>query len=130
MIGVTDDHGVVHGVSAICGVLPIAPLACYACLADPSKACARQQRDAVLRPKIQKVWDDHRKVYGVRKVWRQLCHEGEAGARFTVARLMAGMGLTVTANIHLTASRLRGIVRGKALKKTIPDISVQCPRGV
>jgi hypothetical protein len=58
MIGFIDDHRVVHGVESICRVLPIAPSTYYACLvvrADPSKASARQQRDAVLRPKIQKV---------------------------------------------------------------------------
>ncbi len=107
-----------HGVESICRVLPIAPSTYYACLAvraDPSKASARQQRDVVLRPKIQKVWDDNWKVYGVRKAWRQLCREGEAVARCTVARLMASMGL-------------RGIVRGKAMKTTIPDTSVPCPR--
>jgi putative transposase len=83
--------------------------------ADPAKGSVRQQTDAVLRPKIQKVWDDNWRVYGVRKAWRQLCREGEAVARCTVARLMAGMGL-------------RGIVRGKAVKTTIPDSSVPCPR--
>ena len=36
-------------------------------------------------------------------------------ARCTVARLMTGMGL-------------RGIVRGKTMKTTIPDTSVPCPR--
>ena len=120
-----------HGVESICRVLPIAPSTYYACLAvraDPTKASARQQRDAVLRRKIQKVWDDNWKVYGVRKAWRQLCREGEAAARCTVARLMASMGLTVNARIHLTADRLRGIVRGKAMKTTTPDISVPCPR--
>ena len=43
-------------------VVPIAPSTHYACLAvraDPSNASASQQRDAVLRPKIQKVWDDN-----------------------------------------------------------------------
>lgn len=118
MIGFIDDHRVVHGVESICRVLPIAPSTYYACLvvrADPSKASARQQRDAVLRPKIQKVWDDNWKVYGARKAWWQLCREGEAVARCTVARLMAGMGL-------------RGIVRGKAMKTTVPDTSVPCPR--
>ena len=89
--------------------------------ADPNKASARQQRDAALRPKIQKVWDDNWKVYGVRKAWRQLCREGEAAARCTVARLMAKMGLTVDASILLTANRLRVIVRGKAMKTKIPD---------
>jgi len=89
--------------------------ACLAVRADPSKASARQQRDAVLRTKIRRVWDDNWEVYGVRKAWRQLCREGEAVARCTVARLMKGMGL-------------RGIVRGKAMKTTIPDTSVLCPR--
>ena len=131
MIGFIDDHRVGHGVSAICRVLPIAPSpydACLAVRADPSKASARQPRDAVLRPKIRRVWDDNWKVYGVRKgeplkaplvqaQWRtrQLCREGEAAARCTVARLMTGMGL-------------RGIVRAKAMKTTIPDASVPCPR--
>ena len=118
MIGFIDDHRVVHGVESICRVLPIAPSTYYACLvvrADPSKGSARQQRDAVLRPKIQKVWDANWKVYGVRKAWRQLCREGEAVARCTVARLMKGMGL-------------RGVVRGKAMKTTIPDTSAPCPR--
>ena len=131
MIGFIDDHRVAHGVESICRVLPIAPSTYYACLAvraDPTKASARQQRDAVLRRKIQKVWDDNWKVYGVRKAWRQLCREGEAAARCTVARLMASMGLTVNARIHLTADRLRGIVRGKAMKTTTPDTSVPCPR--
>ena len=49
------------------------------------------------------------------KAWRQLCREGADVARCTVARLMAGMGL-------------RGAVRGKAVKTTIPDTSVPCPR--
>jgi hypothetical protein len=36
--------------------------ACVAVRADPSKATPRQQRDAVLRPEIRKVWDDNWKV--------------------------------------------------------------------
>ena len=47
-------------------------------------------------------------VYGVRKVWRQLGREGIAVARCTVARLMRQMGL-------------RGVVRGKEARTTVPD---------
>ena len=118
MTNFIDVHRAAHGVESICTVLQIAPSAYYARLAtraDPRKASARQQRDATLRPKIQKVWDDNWRAYGVRKAWRQLCREGEDVARCTIARLMAGMGL-------------RGIVRGKAVKTTIPDSSVPCPR--
>jgi putative transposase len=118
MIGFIDDHRAAHGVESICKVLQVAPSGYYARLAvraDPAKGSVRQQTDAVLRPKIQKVWDDNWRVYGVRKAWRQLCREGEAVARCTVARLMAGMGL-------------RGIARGKAVKTTISDSSAPCPR--
>ena len=70
MIGFVDDHRVVHGVELICRVLPIAPSSYDACLAvraDPTKASARQQRGAVLRLKVQKVWDENWKVNGVSK---------------------------------------------------------------
>ena len=118
MIGFIDDQRANHGVESICRVLPIAPSTYYARLSvrsDPAKASPRQQRDLELKPKIQKVWDDNWKVYGVRKAWRQLRREGVDVARCTVARLMANMGL-------------RGIVRGKLTKTTFPDKSVPCPR--
>ena len=70
MIAFIDDHRALHGVESICRVLQIAPSGYYARLAvraDPSKASARQQRDAVLRPKIKKVWNDNWQVYGLRK---------------------------------------------------------------
>ena len=118
MISFVDDHRSVYGVELICRILQIAPSTYYhqlACRADPTKASARQQRDAVFRPKIQKVWNDNWKVYGVRKAWRQLKREGVDIARCTVARLIAEMGL-------------RGAVRGKVVKTTVPDTSVPCPR--
>ena len=112
MIAFVDDHRNVHGVEPICRVLPIALSTYYhhlACRADPAKASARQQRDAVLRPAIQRVWDENYKVYGVRKAWHQLKREGFEVARCTVARLMAQIGL-------------RGAVRGKVLKTTISEV--------
>ena len=118
MISFIDDQRTVYGVESICRVLPIAPSTYYARLAvraDPAKASPRCQRDLDLKPKIQKVWDDNWKVYGVRKAWRQLRREGVDVTRCTVARLMASMGL-------------RGIVRGKIIKTTFCDASVPCPR--
>jgi putative transposase len=118
MISFIDDQRIVYGVESICRVLPIAPSTYYARLAlraDPEKASPRCRRDIELKPKIQKVWDDNWKVYGVRKTWRQLHREGVAVARCTVARLMASMGL-------------RGIIRGKGIKTTFSDTSIPCPR--
>jgi len=41
-----------------------------------------------LRDEIHRVWDDNFRVYGPRKVWRQLQCEGVVVARCTVERLM------------------------------------------
>ena len=54
------------------------------------------------------------RVYGVRKVWRQLQREGFDVARCTVARLMRAMGL-------------EGIIRGKPIRTTVSDKAVPCP---
>lgn len=118
MIGFIGDQRAVYGVESICRVLPIAPPTYYhrlACQADPAKASARHQRDAELRPEIKRVWDENYQVYGVRKAWHQLKREGFALARCTVVRLMKQIGI-------------RGAVRGKVVKTTVPDTSAPCPR--
>ncbi len=74
----------------------IAPSTYYHCQQQrhhPDKRSARAQRDDWLKKEIQRVYDENHKVYGVRKVWRQLLREGIRVARCTVARLMAVMGL-------------------------------------
>ena len=80
--------------------------------ADPGKASARRRRDAVLRAQIRQVFEVA--VYGVRKVRRQLGREGTSVARCTVERLMRRMGL-------------RGVVRGKEARTTVPDKAMPCP---
>jgi putative transposase len=60
------------------------------------------------------VYEENFRVYGVRKVWRQLLREGIAVARCTVARLMRTMGL-------------QGIVRGKTVRTTISNAAAPCP---
>ena len=118
IISLINDQRADYGVESVCKVLPIAPSTYYARLAvraDPAKASARCQRDIDLKPKIQKIWDDNWKVYGVRKAWRQLNREGVDVARCTVGRLMTSMGL-------------RGIIRGKAMKTTVSNPLTPCPR--
>lgn len=66
----------------------------------------RVQRDDLLKPEIQRVYDENYSVYGVRKVWRQLLREGISVARCTVARLMTIMGLA-------------GVRRGKKVRTTV-----------
>ncbi len=96
MIRYIDDYREQFGVESICKVLPIAPSTYYghkveAC--DPDRRSDRVKRDAQLEPEIRRVWEENFKVYGVRKVWRQLKREGFDVARCTVARLMRKLGL-------------------------------------
>ena len=117
MVGFIDAHRDAHGVEPICDVLPIAPSTYYDHLAkraDPSRLSDRSRRDEALRPEILRVFEENWRVYGVRKVWRQLGREGFDVARCTVARLMKSMGI-------------QGIIRGKPQKTTIPDKKLPCP---
>ncbi|WP_299794633.1 IS3 family transposase [uncultured Marivita sp.] len=105
------------GVEPICKQLPIAPSTFYDHMvkrANPELLSDRAKRDAVLRPEIERVWEQNYKVYGVRKVWHQLRREGFDVARCTVTRLMKDLGL-------------EGIIRGKKHRTTIPDKSQPCP---
>ncbi|WP_419471506.1 IS3 family transposase [Escherichia coli] len=98
-----------YGVGPVCSELHIAPSTYYHCQQQrhhPDKRSARAQRDDWLKREIQRVYDENHKVYGVRKVWRQLLREGIRVARCTVARLMAVMGLA-------------GVLRGKKVRTTI-----------
>jgi len=117
MVGFIDDHRGEYGVEPICTVLPIAPATYYehkARESDPERRPERTKRDAELCPKIDRVWKENHCVYGPRKVWRQLRREGQDVARCTTERLMRQMGL-------------RGAIRGRKFKTTIPDESAYRP---
>jgi len=117
MIAFIDDHRGAHGVEPICKVLPIAPSTYHAHVAkrrDPARLSARARQDVRLKIEVRRVFDENFRVYGVRKVWRQLKREGFDVARCTVARLMRDMGL-------------QGAIRGKPVKTTISDKAAPCP---
>ena len=122
MIAFIDGHREAHGQLpsrnlSICKVLPIAPSTYHdhaAKRADPEKQPARTKRDAALKGEIRRVFEENFRVYGVRKVWRQLKREGADVARCTVARLMQAMGL-------------QGVIRGKSIKTTVSDKAAPCP---
>ena len=117
MVAFIDDQRAAYGVEPICALLPIAPSTYYttkARAADPEERPARAKRDARLREEIRRVWEANLRVYGVRKVWRQLLREGIKVARCTVARLMRQMGLA-------------GAIRGRRFKTTVPDPSAARP---
>jgi putative transposase len=111
MTAFVDEHRDVYGVEPICAMLPIASSTYHeqkAREADPSRLPERVQRDAVLCDEVMRVWQENRRLYGTRKVWRQLQREGFSVARCTVERLMGRLGIA-------------GAVRGKKYRTTIPD---------
>jgi len=117
MIAFIDDHRDAHGVEPICKQLPIAPSTYHlhaARRADAALLPARAKRDEVLTQAIRRVHAASFRLYGVRKVWRQLRREGIAAARCTVERLMRAIGLA-------------GVVRGKPAKTTVQDRATPCP---
>ena len=81
---------------------------------NPQLRCARVQRDDTLMPKIERVWQSNRQVYGADKVWKQMKREGCCIARCTVERLMKRLGL-------------QGVRRGKVVRTTISDMKAPCP---
>jgi putative transposase len=110
MLAFIDAHRGEYGVEPICRQLPIAPSTYYehkSRQADPSRLPPRVQRDAELSGSIRRVWDENFRVYGARKVWRELRREGVPVARCTVERLMRHAGLC-------------GVVRGRRKRTTIP----------
>jgi putative transposase len=112
-----DAHRATHGVEPMCKVLRIAPSGYWRYAARqrrPELRSARARRDERLEPQIRRVWQANQQVYGADKVWKQLNREDIVVARCTVERLMRGFGL-------------RGVVRGRTPRTTIPDAKVPCP---
>ena len=117
MVSFIDEHRAQYGVAPICRELPIAPSVYYeakARQADPSLLPARSRRDAELVGEIERVHKANFRVYGARKVWRQLGRENVTVARCTIERLMRRMGL-------------QGVVRGRRCRTTIADASAALP---
>jgi len=117
MTSFVDDHRGEYGVEPICAELPIAPSTYYeqkAREAKPERLPARTQRDTELEVEVHRVWDENFRVYGARKVWRQLNREQIPIAKCTTERLMQKLGI-------------RGVVRGKGHKTTIPDLAAARP---
>ena len=108
MVTFIDEHRATYGVEPICEILPIAPSTYFRCTAeqrDPTRRSTRALRDEVLRAIIRRIYDEHHRVYGPRKVWKQMGREGLHEARCRVRRLMREMGLA-------------GAVRGRAWTTT------------
>lgn len=77
-----------HGVGPVCHELNIAPSTYYRhqnYRQHPETRSQRDLRDEHLKLEIQRVYDENYRVYGIRKVWRQLQRDGFSVARCTIA---------------------------------------------
>ncbi|MFJ5153941.1 IS3 family transposase, partial [Streptomyces sp. NPDC088353] len=105
------------GVEPICRTLTahdckIAPSTYYAHKKRLHTPSVRRVRDEEFKERIQDVYTSNYRVYGARKIWRELNRQGHAVARCTVERLMRELGI-------------QGAVRGKRVITTIPGGQVQ-----
>jgi putative transposase len=97
VIAFIDEHrhrvsgALAWGIEPICAVLQIAPSTYHAAKRRPPSS--RSVRDAELKPKVLRVWEQNLAVYGADKVWDQLNKDGVVVARCTVERLMRQLGL-------------------------------------
>ena len=115
-----DNHKNRFAVEPTCRALQRAPSTYYA--ARRRLLSARRVLDEALpeawreqKVGIRHVHADHFGANGVRKLWRQLRREGAPMARCTFERLMRELGL-------------KGVVRGKTERTTIPARSVDRPQ--
>jgi hypothetical protein len=105
------------GVEPICWTVTghdckIAPSTYHAHKKRLETSSARSVRDEELKVRIQEVYTSNYRVYGARKIWRELNRQGHAVARCTVERLMRDLGIT-------------GAVRGKKVITPLPGGQVE-----
>ena len=81
------------GVEPICRELQVAPPS-YDAASRHRPLSARRVRDEALNVESAAVPSEYFRVYGARKLWRQLQREGISVARCTVERLMRELSLS------------------------------------
>ena len=84
MVEFIDQERESYGVEPICRVLPIAPSIYHRCkhlAVNPEQRCERVKRDEKLIVDIIRVYENNLKVYGARKIWKQLQREQLAVVR-------------------------------------------------
>jgi len=84
----------------------VAPSTYYA--ARDRAPSARTLNDVVLSGELYSLWENNRKVYGVRKLWKAARRSGMGIGRDQTARLMRSLGI-------------EGVKRSRRVKTTTPD---------
>lgn len=112
MVAFIDANRHQWPVAVMCRELGLAERSYYAAKQRPPSL--RTLSDAALLVEIRRIWEANYRVYGARRVWKQLRREGHQVARCTVERLMADAGLA-------------GVQRGRKPFTTTPDSTAVRP---
>jgi transposase InsO family protein len=99
------------GVEPICQVIDFAVSTYYAAKKRVASPSTRTVQDAELVVLIRAAWEGSRRLYGARKIWKQLRREGVRVARCTVERLMRAEQMT---GVVASRSRPRTTIPGDA----------------
>jgi putative transposase len=105
-------------VGPICAALEFPSSTYYAAKHREDAPSDRLVRDEMLKKEIMAVWDQPgpgNRIYGARKIWRELNDAGIAVARCTVERLMRALGI---AGVGAPAKKPR---------TTVPSVAVERP---
>ena len=95
---------------------------------SPDRASAQAKSDAALSLKIDAAWDANRKLYGARKIWHVLRRQGEDAAPVSANLLVNRLpGNCCTVERLMRRLGIRGVVCGKKVITTQPDMSQPCP---
>jgi transposase InsO family protein len=104
-------------VEPICAVIEFAVSTYYSAKKRKDAPSDRELRDEELVPLIRAVWEGKgKRLYGARKVWKQLRRDGVDVARCTVERLMRAEGM------------MGVVARRRRPRTTIPGDESQRPR--
>ena len=103
-----------------CAVLEISPSTYYAAKKREEYPSARDERDEELKIEITRAREKKgRRLYGAKKMWRELNRDGIEVARCTVERLMREMGLE---GLRARKKRPRTTVPGPAGQERPSDL--------
>jgi putative transposase len=117
LTGFVDAHRGQFGVEPVCTVIEFPVSTYYAAKKREGFPSDRELRDEELVPLIREVWQTKgKRLYGARKVWRQLRRDGVVVARCTVERLMRDEGV------------IGAVARRRRPRTTIPGEQSQRPR--
>lgn len=94
MSGFVDERRDEFGVEPICEVIEFPASTYYAAKKREREPSERAVKDEELLSEVRRVWEESGKLYGARKVWKQLRREGVEIARCTVERLMGAEGMS------------------------------------